>query len=117
MFTTDSDLKMRIGLPPVLHRHAYQLTHTIAVERLERIKRQDLHLLLEPWLRQAIDVFEQELALGIVAADTKGGLCQVVGTEAEEFRFFRNLTCSQGSTRQLNHRTELVLDGNSSLLR
>src|SRR5438874_3805387 len=70
---------------------------------------------LDAWLAQAIDVPEQEFALGIVAAEAKGCLCQVIGAKAEEIGDFCDLICCQCSPWQLDHCTKFVLDRGANL--
>src|SRR5579859_2802387 len=95
VFAADTQFQVWIGGTTILCRHAYQLAHAVAVERLERVHRQNFHFALDTRLLQAIDVLEQELALSIVAAETKGRLRQIVGAEAEEIRHFSDLTGGQ----------------------
>jgi len=48
-----------------------ELADAVAVDRLEGVDRENLDFPLCAWLHKAIDVFEQELALGVVTAETK----------------------------------------------
>ena len=67
--------------------HIHQLTNTVLIQLRERIVLVDLGVL----------VSGQELA-GIVTAEAKGHLGQVVGAEAEELSFLRNVVCGQAGT-------------------
>jgi hypothetical protein len=97
VFATNAHLKVRVGRATSLHPHAHELAHALAVERLEGIAGENLDLLFGPRLVQAIDIAQQELAFGVVAADAEGGLCQVVGAEAEEAGDGRDLVGGQGA--------------------
>ena len=115
VFAADAEFQVGVGLAAVLCGHADELADAVAVERLEGVDGKDFHLAFDAWLLQAIDVFEQELAFGVVAAEAKGGLGQVVGAEAEEVGDGRDLAGGQGGTRQFDHGAELVLDGGTGL--
>src|SRR5205807_921385 len=76
VLTADTQLDGRIGLTAFFYGHANQLTNTFAIQCLEWIDWQDLHVFLQTWNFQTFDVLEQEFTLGIVAAIAKGGLSQ-----------------------------------------
>src|SRR5450432_4074425 len=84
MLAADAKLDTWIGFAALLDGHAYQLAYAIAIQRLERIERQDFDLILHAGFFQPIDVFEQEFPFSIVAAITKSRLSKIVCTEAEE---------------------------------
>src|SRR5579883_171366 len=111
MFAADAELQGRIRSASLLGGHLHELAHAFAVERLERIDLKDLDLLRCARLIQSIHILQQELALGVVAAEAKGRLGKVVGAEAKELRHLRDLVGGQGRARQLDHRAKLILDG------
>src|SRR5262249_33476317 len=111
MLAADAQFQFGISLATLLSGHLYQLADAVAVERLEGIDFEDLDLLFGTWLFQAVDVFQQEFALCVVAAEAKGGLGEVVSAKAEELGLAGDLVRSQGSTWQLDHSAELVFDG------
>src|SRR5579885_2969396 len=108
MLSTDTHLQMIVHRAPLIHGNAYQPPHAIAVQRLEWIGRQNLHWLIQSRLFETLDIFQQELALGVVAAHAEGRLCQVIGAKAEELCYLCNLPSSQRGARQLDHRTKLI---------
>ena len=95
MFATDTHFQVWVGFSPVLNGHTHQLSHAVTVECLEWIGGENFYSLLCSWLLQPIDVLQQELALGIVTADAKGRLSQVIRAEAEKFGNGRDLSGSQ----------------------
>ncbi len=111
VFAADTHFQVWIGRAAFLHRHTHQLADAFAVERLERVGGENFHLFFGARLFQAIDVAQQEFAFSVVAANAKGGLCQVVGAEAEEVGDGRDLVGGQRGAWQFDHRAELVLDG------
>src|ERR1700704_2111544 len=117
VLTADTQLDGRIGLTAFFYGHANQLTNTFAIQCLEWVDWQDLHVFLQTWNFQTFDVLEQEFTFGIVAAIAKGGLSQVIGTEAEELGNWSNLIGGQGCTREFDHGAELVVDLASCFLR
>jgi len=58
----------------------------------------------------ALHVLEQELALRIVARETKGHLRQVVGAKGKELGVLGQFARRDGPSRRFNHRAELVVD-------
>ena len=48
-----------------------------------------------------------KFSLNVVAGEAKGGLSQVVSTEAEEVGLSSNLISGYGSARKLDHGTDL----------
>src|SRR5579884_1173302 len=100
VLAADADLEVGPGAPPALDAEPHELAHPRAVERLERVARQDLLL----------DVRTQELGLGIVAREAEDGLREVVGPEAEELRQSSDLVSHERGPRDLDHRAELVVD-------
>src|SRR5689334_22910200 len=106
MFAADTHFQVRVRFSPLLNRHTYQLSHTIAIKRLEWVYGENFHPLCSPGLFQPIDVFQQELALGIVTADAKSCLRQVICAKAEELGNGCDLASSQSGSRQFDHRAE-----------
>src|SRR6266702_1973939 len=115
MFTTDTHFQERIRFSPVLKRHTYQLSYTITIKCLEWIKGEDFHPLSSSWLFQPINVFQQELALGIVTADAKSCLSQVICAKAEELGNSRDLVGSQSGSWKFDHRAEFILNSRTNL--
>ena len=93
-----------------------ELANAVAVDGLEWVDGENLDSPLDAWLRQPVNVLEQEFALGVVAAEAKGCLRQVVGAEAEELGDGGNLSGGQSCAWQFNHRAEFVGDGRATLL-
>ncbi len=116
VFAADTQFQVGIGLTAVLRRHTHQLADAVAVDGLERVDGKYLDFSLDAWLCQPLDVLEQEFALGIVTAEAKGCLRQVVGAEAEELRDGGDLIRGQCCARQFDHRAEFVGDGGVTLL-
>src|SRR5690349_8611201 len=98
MLATDTHFEIRVRLAPILDCHAHQLPDTVTVEGLERVDGENFDWLFSSWLFQPANIFQQELAFGIVTADTKGGLGQVISTEAEELGDGCDLSGGQSST-------------------
>src|SRR5579859_7676970 len=84
VFAADAHFQVRVGGAAFLYRHTHELAYAFAVERLEGVGGENLDLLCGSWFVQTFDVAQQELAFGVVAANAKGGLRQVVGAKAEE---------------------------------
>ena len=74
MLAADPDLQVGVGSATQLHGGLYQLADPLPVQNLEGVLRED----------SLLNVLQEELLFGVVAADAEGGLCQVVGAEAEE---------------------------------
>ena len=96
--------QVRVGLAAVVGSLLIQLANANLVQMLERIALVDL----------GVVVGSQELG-SVVTAEAEGHLGQVVGAEAEEVSFLGDLAGGQGSTRDLDHGTDLVLHVNASL--
>src|SRR5579875_2727691 len=71
VLAADAHLETRPRLAPADHGLAHQRAHALAVYHLEGVVGQDL----------ALDVAQQELALGVVARVAEGHLREVVGAE------------------------------------
>src|ERR1051326_698760 len=100
LFATDADLERCPLLAPTLDPHADELANSFAVDRLEGVVRQ--HTLLE--------IFSQELALGIVARIAVGGLGQVVGSVREELGGLGDLAGNQAGARDFHAGAEFEGD-------
>jgi hypothetical protein len=78
MLTADTHFEVRTGCAAGFDAHLHQLAHAVAIDRLEGILGQDA----------AFHILQQEVTFGVIPADAKGHLRQVVGAEAEELRRF-----------------------------
>src|SRR3989475_5229679 len=103
VLAANPDLEIRADFAPALDAHPHQLAHALAVNRLERVVRQDALL----------DVVEQELGLRVVAAIPHRRLREVVRPEREELRVPGDLVGDEGGPRDLDHGAELVGDRNA----
>ena len=83
MFSADAALKAGAGFATPLHSVLNQLTHTIFVDGLEWINRQDL----------VVQVILEESA-DIIPAVPEGHLGQIIGSETEELSRFSYFTGS-----------------------
>src|SRR5467141_2380523 len=108
MFAADADLEFGARLAPLFDAPAHQHADTLGIERLEWIRAEYSGFLL-------VHVIGQEAA-GVVAGKTHGGLREVVGSEREEFRHFRDFSRQQGSARQLDHGSDKIVELDSGLL-
>src|SRR5690606_29440373 len=79
VLTTDTNLEVGASAAATLGTELDQLANTVLIQHLEGVVLQQL----------ALDVARQE-APGVVAAQAKGGLGQVVGAEREELSFLRD---------------------------
>ena len=78
VFATNAELDAVTRAPPAFGGHFHQLPHAIDVEADKGIAREDT----------LVDIGCEE-ARGIVATDAQRRLREVIGAEAEEFRFLR----------------------------
>src|SRR5438309_734498 len=76
MLAADAELDVGAGLPPEPDGHVHQTPNAPGVQHLERVLGQDL----------LVHIPEEELALGVIAAEPVDQLRQVVAAEGEEFR-------------------------------
>src|SRR5262249_59126750 len=97
VLAADSELEVVPRLAPALDRDAHELAHALAIERDERIDRQDA--LGRVWPQETCRV---------VAADPERGLGEIVGAEGEELRGLRDVGCEQRGARQLDHGADLI---------
>src|SRR3989442_9239749 len=86
VLTADPDLEVRTDLPALLHAHPHELPDALAVQRLERVKRQDA----------SFHEIEEELAFRVVPAISERGLREIVRPEGEELRMLRNFIRGEG---------------------
>src|SRR5438309_6899144 len=68
VLTADPDLEGRTDLPALLHAHPHELPDALAVQRLERVKRQDA----------SFHEIDEDLAFGVVQAIYDCVLCDFV---------------------------------------
>src|SRR5262249_34680968 len=104
VLAADSQLDVGPGLASPLYTHLHQLAHAFLVNGGKWI-------VLE---HAFFDVGRQEGA-DIVARESVHGLSKVVGAEAEELRFYRDLIGDYAGARQLDHRPQQVIDAGSFL--
>src|SRR5262249_42674801 len=88
----DGELGAVLRLPAALDRDPHELADSIAVERLERVAREDL----------VLEVVREELALGVVAREAERRLREVVGAEREEVGVLGDLVGTDARARQLD---------------
>ena len=100
VFAADAALEVFVGLAAELHGHVHQLADAAGVQRLERIRPENAGLFL-------VHVVRQEAA-GVIARESHGGLCEIVGAEGEEFRDLSDFPGQQGCAGKLDHRSDQV---------
>src|SRR6266511_4589686 len=98
MLAADTDLQIRASRAAALGAHLHELADAFLVEYLEWVVLQQL----------ALDIRRQE-APGIVAAQAKRRLRQVVGAEREELGLSGDLVGGEGGARELDHDADQVL--------
>ena len=98
MFSADSAVESRILGFAQFDRHIHELAHALCIQTGERVGFIDFIFI----------VCGQELS-GVVPAEAECHLCQIVGSEAEEIRFFRNFVRGEGGTGNLDHGAHLVM--------
>ena len=106
VLAADADLKVRILQPSRIHPHLDQRPHSEKVYRSEGVIGK----------YALVDIRAEELAFGVVPAESKGHLGQVVGAEAEEIRLLGDLTGGQRGPGRLDHGAEFVMDLDSQTL-
>src|SRR6187455_1336838 len=99
MLAADAELEVATGGTAALGGDADEFADAFAVERHERIGRQD-----------AFGGIDAEEARGVVAADAESGLRQVVGAEGEELGAGGDLAGLERRARQFDHRADLIFD-------
>ena len=97
VFAADAAFEVFACAAAFEYRLADQLSHAVAVEDLERVVLQNAFL----------QVDRQELG-DVVAREAERHLCQVVGTEREEFGDFGDLVGGDCRTRNFDHRADHV---------
>src|SRR2546425_1048 len=98
MFAADPDLEVPPDFAALLDAHPHELADPVAVDRLERVVREDALL----------DVVQEELRLRVVAAVPHRRLGQVVRPEREEFGVMGDCVGDESGPRDFDHRAELV---------
>src|SRR3954467_8846262 len=106
VLAADAQLQAIAHLTPAVGRDANEFADPFAVDRDEGVDRQN-----------ALGLVRAEEARRIVARDAEGGLRQIVGAEREELRGLRDLAGLETRARQLDHRTNLIVDLRAGLLR
>ena len=101
MFATNANFQIDPCGATIFDRQVHQPAYTIPVQSLEGILGQD------PFL----NVFDQEVPLGIVPAVAKSHLGKVIGAKREEFSHFADLYGGDTGTRDFDHRAKFVLEG------
>ena len=99
MFAADTALQILTRAASLEYRLADQLADTVAVQNLERIVLQNT----------LFEVDRQELG-DIVARESQGHLRQVIGSEREELCNLGYLIGRNCRTRNLDHRTDHIVD-------
>ena len=99
VFAADSELDVRTRGSSQIRRNFYELADTCLIQLCERIV-----------LVNFLFVIRSEEGARVIAAEAERHLRQVVRTEAEEFRFLRNLIGSQRGPRDFDHRTDLIME-------
>src|SRR3954447_12963628 len=106
VLAANAELEAIAHLPPAVGRDANELTDAFAVDRDERVDRQN-----------ALRLVRAEEARGVVARNAERGLRQIVGAEREELRGLADLAGLETRARQLDHGADLVVDLGPGLLR
>ena len=88
MLATDAHRHLRAGETTEAHTHVDEPAHAVTVKVVEGILRQNALL----------GIFDQELRLGVIAADAKGRLREVIRAKAEELRFSCHLVGGERRT-------------------
>lgn len=94
MLTANTTLNIWVALMTKLNTHLNQLSNT-RINCSEGVVRQNA----------LSKILRNKFCFNVVTGETKGGLCKVVGTEAEEVCLSCNFVSSNSSTRKLNHGT------------
>ena len=97
MLAANAHLDVRAGLAPPLNSNADQIANAFLIETDEGV-------LIENTL---LDIGIEE-PTAVIAANTKGGLCQVIGTERKEFGGLRQISGAQSCPRQFDHGAHLM---------
>ncbi len=105
MLAADAELELASRRPAALGGKPDQFADAVAVERHERIGRDD-----------ALRLVDAEKARRVVAADAVGGLRQIVGAEREELGRLRDLAGHERGARQFDHGADLIFDLGPGLL-
>src|SRR5690242_14129627 len=105
MLAADAELQVVARLASAVGRDANHLSDTLAVERDERVDRED-----------ALRGVSAEEARRIVARDAEGGLREIVGAEGEKLRSLGDLAGLEARARQLDHGADLVVDRGAGFL-
>ena len=99
MFAADAKLQVRPCSPSFFCRHLHQLPYAVLVQFCKRIGLINLALIVRC----------QEFAR-IVTGEAEGHLCQIVGSKGEEFCLLRYLICQKRRPRNLDHRSNMILN-------
>ena len=99
MLATDTTLEVRTCRATLLNSHLDKLSNAVLVKHLEGINVENLLLQVNG-----------EEAGDVVAAVAESHLCEIVCTEAEIFGLLGDIVGCEGSTRNLNHGTDLELN-------
>ena len=98
VLAADTAAHARTGRSSQFNSHLHQLANADGIQTREGIGLVDLVRI----------VCRKELA-GIVTGEAERHLRKVVGAEAEELRFLRDLVCGKSSARNLDHRTDFIV--------
>src|SRR6476661_3856080 len=92
VFAADTELDVGTSLASLCDGHFHQLANARLINGRKRVLLDDFQFLIRT-----------EEGARIIATHTQRGLCEVVGSEAEEFRRLCNLVRGEGSTRYFDH--------------
>ena len=102
VFAADAQLDVGAGALAALDRDFHQAADAGLVERLERVRRENVHFL----------VLVDEAAV-VVAADAEAGLREVVRPEREELGSLSDFIGGDAGTRNFDHRADEIIDGDA----
>ena len=100
VLAADAEPEVGPRLPAALDRDAHEVAHPRLIERLERVVDEDALL----------EIAGEERSLGVIARESERGLREVVRSEREEVRVFRDLIGAHAGAWQLDHGAARVVD-------
>ena len=104
MFAADAQLQIGPRRAAFLDTHPDERADTLAVNRDERVARVDFRI--------GIGMHE---GTGVITADAKCGLCQVIRAEGEEFGLAGKVIRADGRAGQLDHGADEIFDAGAGL--
>ena len=106
MFAADTELDVGASALAAFDRDFHQAADSRLVKRLERVGRENVLFL----------VVVDEAAV-VVAADAEAGLREVVRSEGEELRALCDFIGGDTGSRNFDHRSNEIIDGDAFLLK